>query len=168
MFEEDSRRIAELERLLTNDGAAPEIRRELATVLYRRAVEACSVTRDGTPVMTTGRQRRLCAEAARRVPELAVDDVELLHRARSLQAAVDEGDRWVWQPARLAAALLIAATLAGCGLVWWSMAGGSVLLAAASATVSSAAAAAVVLRFRKQRWQLEATRVGPLIRRHGL
>jgi hypothetical protein len=78
------------------------------------------------------------------------------------------GDRWVWQPGRLAGTLLATAVLAGLGSVWWSMTEGSLLLAAGAATVSSALAAGVVLRFRKQLWRLEAIRVGPILRRHGL
>ena len=168
MFEEDSQRIAHLNRLLGNGGADPAIRRELAAVLYRRAVEACSTTRDGTRVLTSSRQRELCADAARRILDLNVDDPELVRGAQSLRAAVAEGERWVWQPAGRAAALLAVAVLAGLGLVSWSMASGSVLLAAAAAVASSALAAVVVLRFRKQRWRLDAERAESIISRHGL
>lgn len=168
LFEEDSQRIAELERSAIQHGADPGIRRELAAVLYRRAVEACSVTRDGTMVMASERQRRLCADAARRILELGVDDADLLWRARSLREAVADGDRWVWLSRGPAAALLTIAVIGGFGLVWWSMTAGSMLLAVASALAGSALAAAVVLRFRKQRWRLEARRAGPIIARHGL
>lgn len=168
MYEEYSQRLTELERLLANSPADYTLRQEMATVLYRRASEARSVTRDHRPILTTSRQRELCREAGRRILDLRVNDAELEMSARELLATVENGDRWVWQPAGPAALSAAAFFLGGLGLVLLSMASGSIPLAAASALLSSVLLAVVILRCRRQQWRVDAEQKYPLIQFHGI
>jgi hypothetical protein len=168
VFEEDSRRISELERLFTASPADVAIRHELASLLYRRAVEACSLTDTQNRVMTSRRQRELCGDAARRVLQLQVADAELVAAAHSLLVEVDAGSHWVWHPRR-AALWLAGGVFAGClALVAWSMSAQSLPLAGLAAVAGSVVLAGVVLRFRRELWRVEAERVNQIILRHGM
>ncbi|MFI9450089.1 hypothetical protein [Amycolatopsis sp. NPDC052450] len=168
MYEEYSQRLTELEQLIANSPGDHTLRHEIATVLYRRATEARSVTRDHGPILATSRQRELCREAGQRILALRVNDAELDAKARELLHTVETGDRWVWRPAVPAALSAALFFLGGLGLVLLSMAYDSVLLAAAAAMLSSALLAIVILRCRRQLWRVDADRKYPLIRHHGI
>jgi len=171
VFEEDSRRIWELEKMITEAPADGSVRAELSSLLYRRAIEACSLTSAQELVMTSRRQREVCGEAARRILELQTGpdaDGGLVDAARALLAKVDAGARWVWHPRDAAAWVAAVVVAGGLGLVAWSMSEQSLPLAGLAAIVSSAVLAVVVLRFRRELWRIEAERVNQIIQRHGI
>ncbi|UQS27281.1 hypothetical protein L1857_33020 [Amycolatopsis thermalba] len=155
-----------LEQQLAAAPADPDLRLRLALALEALTVSARSVTREGMPVVTSARQRDLCAWAARRILELNVPDARLTTGAQGLLAELEAGRRWVWLgQGQFAVAAVVALGLAAVVLGGLT---GVIAVVVAGAVVSSALLAVLVLRFRRERWRVEAERLAPVIWRPGI
>ncbi|MET0136057.1 MAG: hypothetical protein ABW215_20945 [Kibdelosporangium sp.] len=144
----------------------PVVRHHLAGALLEVADQVRSVTRDEQLVITSRRQFDTCAHVARRVAEVAVDDVHLA-AGQQLRTVTEEGQGWVWSQESAALGYSLFAALAGLAVVVVGGTTDSVLLVVLGALVGAAAIYGVVLAYRRQVWQVRAARVAPMVWRHG-
>ncbi|WP_020419457.1 hypothetical protein [Amycolatopsis sp. ATCC 39116] len=155
-----------LEQQLAAAPADLDLRLRLAHALEALTVSARSVTREGLPVVTSARQRELCAWAARRILELKVPDARLTTGAQALLAELDAGRRWVWHGQGQVA--IAAVVVLGLVAVVLGGLAGVVAVVVAGAVLSSVLLSVLVLRFRRERWRVEAERLAPVIWRPGI
>lgn len=157
-----------LEAELAANPGDPELKAKVVTRLGALTTEVRSVTRDQVLVMTSARQREFCAYAADRIITLGGGDETLLAAALALKEEVKAGGEWVWLSRKPATMLGALAAVAGLAMVVLAALAGSIPLVAVAAVLSSAALAAIVLKYRRQRWRLDAERVNQVIWRHGI
>ncbi len=164
-------RLAEASRLEAELMTRPddvELRDGLAAELAALTVDVRSLTRDRIPVFTSARQREFCGYAARRLIELGVGGEAVQASATALQAELSAGEEWVWRNRHLSLALVIVVVAAGLAVVVLGALSGNIPVVVAAGVLGSAGLAALVFARRKQRWQIDAERVTPVIWRHGI
>ncbi|MFI7115811.1 hypothetical protein [Amycolatopsis sp. NPDC049868] len=164
-------RLAEVSRLEAELATRPddiEVKDRLAGELVALTVDVRSLTRDRTPVFTSTRQREFCMYAAGRLIELGVGGEAVQTSARTLQAELRAGEEWMWRNRHLSLALMVVIVVAGLAIVVMGALSGSLSVVVVAGVLGSVGLAAVVFARRKQRWQIDAERVTPVIWRHGI
>jgi hypothetical protein len=162
--------VADVESLVLQGGRTESVvvlRRYLACALAARTVAARCVTRDGALVILERHQRTVCERSAERILELNTGDVEVERFATDLLDRVRTGEGWRWSrelpalPAVLAVlAFSVLPVFAGALLHLVPLVVFGVLAGTATVYV-------LVLVNRKQRWQVDAQAVRPLVWRFG-
>jgi hypothetical protein len=136
-----------------------ELRVQLARALRRRTEESLAMTVYQVRVIASERQRRLCAETAAQILDLAPWDTDLQAFAIGLTGEVERGGRWTWVRKPLAYTLSACLIIAGLALAVVGGFTGDIPLIVMSGVLSSAALAGVVLLFRQQAWRVTAREV---------
>jgi hypothetical protein len=162
--------VADLESLArqrAHTGDAEVLRRYLAYALAARTVVARCVTRDGALVILERNQRTVCERSARQILELNTGDAEVERFAADLLDHVREGEVWQWS-SELSALPAVLVVLAFSVL---PVVVGALLhlvpLVVLGVLAGTAAVYVVVLANRRQRWQVDARAVRPLVWRFG-
>jgi hypothetical protein len=164
--------VAELDRMVgqttaTGQVADPAVRHYLATALLATADQARSLTKDGTPVITSRRQLDTCGRLADQILALGVDSPDVTGQARLLRDTVEAGRRWTWQrrPAVLYGAITV---LIGLAMVITGGLLGSVALVIAGVAVGSTLIFWIVTGYRREAWRRSAEHLAPVIWRRGV
>lgn len=154
-----------LQRSRTTDAAV--VRRYLAYALAARTVVARSVTRDGALVLLERNQRTVCERSAEQILKLKTGDMEVERFATNLLERVRAGEDWRWSselPALPAMLVVLAFSVL-------PVVAGALLhlvpLVVLGVLVGTAVVYALVLVNRKQRWQVDARALRPLVWRFG-
>lgn len=164
-------RLADVSRLETELVTRPDdtdLKDRLAVELVALTVDVRSLTRDRIPVFTSARQREFCGYAAARLIDLGVGGEAVQTTAKTLQSEIRAGEKWMWRNRRFSLLLMVVIVVAGLAIVVMGALAGSVPVVVAAGALGSAGLAAVVFARRKQRWQIDAERVTPVIWRHGI
>jgi hypothetical protein len=160
--------VSQLEAELMTRPGDTELRERLANALATLSVEVRSLTRDQVPVFTSTRQREFCTYAAGRLIDLGAGGEAVQASARALRAELEAGEEWVWRNRNLSVLLAVVVVAVGLTIVVFGALAGNIPLVVAAGVLGSVALAGVVFARRKQRWQIDAERVAPVIWRHGI
>ncbi|HWO58780.1 MAG TPA: hypothetical protein VNO31_01895 [Umezawaea sp.] len=169
LFEEGraAEAIADLEnlvRLSAGTAHAGLLRTCLAYALAARTVVARGVTRDGALVVLEPAQRTTCLRSAEQIVELATGDVEVERFATDLLDRLRAGETWQWSgELSIAPAVLVFGVLPVVAGALTHL----VPLVVFGVLAGTAAVYALVLVNRKQRWQVDARAVRPVVGRFG-
>jgi hypothetical protein len=162
--------VADIESLVlqrSRAGDAVVVRRYLAYALAARTVVARCVTRDGALVVLERNQRTVCKRSAEQILKLDTGDAEVERFAVDLLERVRAGEDWQWS-SELSALPAVLVVLAFSVL---PVVVGALLhlvpLVVLGVLVGTVVVYTVVLVNRRQRWQVDARAVRPLVWRFG-
>lgn len=136
--------------------------------MHAEAMRSLSVTRNNEVEITSDRQVRIVADAARNILSMRLDDRALDAAAEELLERATVAGRWTWVNQPAAAGLGFVALLLGVGAAVLGATGDNIVLTVLGGLVGSALLGVVVLRYRRENWRIRAEQIAPMIYRPGV